>query len=655
MKSPILYTKSLAFGDCICATPTVRKLSQVYNQKVTVYSHFPEVFRNLKYVSSSHDIKNVSDHELEILKAENDVHITFGKIGQKVKLSDERGTEMKHAIMDIRQYHAIDLGFMLKADEMHCDFVPDPEAKFPNFLPENYVCLHPFKNWPSRTWNPERWNELATKLLENGTSVVIIGRDSSNDSMISYLKSKGFDDRVMNEVDSRKAAKIHDARVIDLTNRTSISEAWKVINGSKCLVTMDSGILHLAGTTHVNIVQLGSSIDPEFRAPYRYGSQKYRYAYVGGSCKTFCASNMKFYLRDWEHGYDGATPIQSVPLIDTCLEHRPSFDCHPSAQEAFDAMMDIMINPSWELALPKIEFLPIPAMQEIVKVQSGPLGDTIGALAVIDSYSAGKKITVICKNGKDHFSKSYPNMTFLDHEMEPELKSSGKWELEGKEYDSFQRIFYKFEKPLMQGYAEQLQVKKWNRPKIDVKAGERPIKGKYVCFSMHSTAQGKFWNRPQGWDALCRMLRKEGLTPVCIDRHESFGIEGWWNVSPSSCVRRHGLDLSEMTNYINHCEFFIGISSGLAWVAHAVGKPVVLISGITSKDNEFSDDTLRIINEEVCHGCINQPDKHKFDSENWLWCPVNAGTKRQFECTRTISPELVFERIKEWKNKFITE
>ena len=90
-----------------------------------------------------------------------------------------------------------------------------------------------------------------------------------------------------------------------------------MINHSVCVVTMDSGILHLAGTTDAWIVQLGSSIHPEFRAPYRQGSQDYKYRYVKGTCNLHCASDMKYYLRDWEVGYDGGTPIQSVPLIDS--------------------------------------------------------------------------------------------------------------------------------------------------------------------------------------------------------------------------------------------------------------------------------------------------------------------------------------------------
>ena len=141
------------------------------------------------------------------------------------------------------------------------------------------------------------------------------------------------------------------------------------------------------------------------------------------------------------------------------------------------------------------------------------------------------------------------------------------------------------------------------------------------------------------------MLRKSGITPVCIDRHESFGSDGNWNPSPKSCVKKHGMNLDEMLRYIEHCEFFIGLSSGLSWVAHAAGKPVVMISGVTSEDNEFKENTLRFINKSVCHGCINKKE-YEFDPGDWLWCPIHKGTERQFECSKTITPEQVFDDIK---------
>lgn len=651
MKNPAFYTASLAIGDCISATPTIRKLSEVYNRKVVVFSHHPDIFSRLPYVERSEDVKDfITLDKSEKLRAEFDLHYSFWKMGQKVQLSDDRGIEMKHAIIDIRQYHAIDNGFTLLPDEMHCDFVPDHNEEIPE-LPENYICLHPFKNWSSRTWSDSNWEDLLDNLTKMGIPVVIIGKDSLDQKLLQYLRDgvRGETDvRVFDEIENRKSLSILDSGIIDLTNRTTLSQAWKIINKSKCVVTMDSGILHLAGTTDTHIIQLGSSINPYFRAPYRKGKQDYKYSYVHGSCNIFCASNMKYSLRDWEFGCNGGTPIQCVTLIDTCLEKKETFECHPTSKRVLE-----------EIA--RVYNLPDPIKNEsapesdgennrcLVKIHSKSLGDQIGALTAISEFSKGKEVYVVCTLHESIFSNSYPNLHFLPYETQVDLNTStGHWEIPNYDikFKEYKILEYQFEKPLIKGYAEQLGITNWKRPKIDLHLGERPIKSKYVCFSMHSTAQAKHWNYPEGWDKLCRMLRKEGITPVCIDRFPGFGTEGWWNDVPPASVKKQGLSLEEMTNYIHHAEFFIGISSGLSWVAHALGKKVVMISGVTSEDNEFEEDTIKILNKNVCHGCINKRSDW-FDPSDWLWCPLYKNTERQFECTKTISPEEVFQKIRE--------
>lgn len=286
--------------------------------------------------------------------------------------------------------------------------------------------------------------------------------------------------------------------------------------------------------------------------------------------------------------------------------------------------------------------------RSLIRISSASLGDTIGAMSVIDSYryKNNKEVSVICNLSDEYFHNSYSDIKkiYPHNSISEYVPDINKWVIDGIEYDEYKEIVYKFDIPLMEGYAQQLDVKEWNRPKIDAFISERPIKSKYICFSMHSTAQSKHWNYEGGWDQLCRMLRKSGITPVCIDVHERFGTEGNWNPVPKSCVKKNGMNLKQMTNYINHSEFFIGLSSGLSWVAHALGKPVVMISGVTTEDNEFSEDTVRLINKDVCHGCINNT-QHKFDSGDWFWCPLHKGTEKHFECTKTITPEQVFNSL----------
>jgi hypothetical protein len=36
----------------------------------------------------------------------------------------------------------------------------------------------------------------------------------------------------------------------------------------------------------------------------------------------------------------------------------------------------------------------------------------------------------------------------------------------------------------------------------------------------------------------------------------------------------------------------------------------------------------------------------KFDKGDWNWCPEHKGTPRQFECHKSITPEMVINQIK---------
>jgi autotransporter strand-loop-strand O-heptosyltransferase len=148
------------------------------------------------------------------------------------------------------------------------------------------------------------------------------------------------------------------------------------------------------------------------------------------------------------------------------------------------------------------------------------------------------------------------------------------------------------------------------------------------------------------------MIRTAGYTPVVIEKDELFGVGPEWNGLPKKAQKKIGLDLKETINLIEHSEFFIGLSSGLSWLAHALGKPVAMISNFTEDWHEFdilTKDYKRIVNKSVCHGCWNRVGiEYEFDVNDWYWCPRHRGTSRQFECHTSITPEYVFNEIKNW-------
>jgi autotransporter strand-loop-strand O-heptosyltransferase len=182
-------------------------------------------------------------------------------------------------------------------------------------------------------------------------------------------------------------------------------------------------------------------------------------------------------------------------------------------------------------------------------------------------------------------------------------------------------------------------------PQIVLEDESRPIPEPYVCIAAQSTTQSKYWNNPHGWREIVTFLKEAGYRVICIDQKPVHGHGLVWNHLPYGAEDETGdRPLSERARWLRHADFFIGLSSGLSWLAWAAGTPVVMISGFTHPTNEFAT-PYRVINYHACNGCWNDPH-HRFDHKDFLWCPRHANTPRQFECTRLITAEQVKQTIR---------
>lgn len=740
MKLPAFLTTTPSIGDFICSTPTIKKLAKTYGTKVLVISPNPGLLKNNPFVSESININSV---DVSLLEKDYDIHRSFHLLGKR----DSLGIEFKHAMCDIRQFHAKDLGFMLTPNELSCDYFPDSEESCMEgiSLPEKYVVIHPAQSWDSRTWDIGKWQILCDELAKSKIFVVSIGKNSGEYSL--HLQQ------------DKPAFKLDIKYGIDLTNKTTLDQSWHILNRSQTVVTMDSGILHLAGTTDTHIIQLGSSIDPYFRAPYRNGSQKYKYKYVLGSCKIHCASNLSYSLRDWHN-------IQAVTLIHTCLENKPEFECKPNPLSVLTEVINVYNGKNIEsessyfyegvdnsLDLKSVEFnLPKFDVDIQVSFRKGPevavngddrdlrlfnvkfiddenqkilhessirinhwtkasrkyytkwriivshseeilheevidlssknvmislfntaLGDSVAWLPYCDEFRKlhGCILTVETPHHKI-FSKSYPEIEwvpFMDYTLEDdkfyawyEIAYGPKvWEDHVEEMKIINKNF-RIGKGLL--FSDKLSI--WDehriprdphtirlaevatdvlgmkfmeiRPNlINPRPNEKPYDQKFICISEFASAPGlKEWNNKIGWEKLVDKLTSLGFKVVSISKEKS---------NLKNVIKRNGdIDLAERIWYLHNCEFFIGVSSGLSWLAWACGKKTVMISGATQPWNEFQEDNIRIINKEGCHGCWNSDEhRHKFACFHGSLCPEN----KNFECTRKISPNLVIDRMHE--------
>ncbi len=148
----------------------------------------------------------------------------------------------------------------------------------------------------------------------------------------------------------------------------------------------------------------------------------------------------------------------------------------------------------------------------------------------------------------------------------------------------------------------------------------RSIEEPYVCIGVQTSSPATSW------------LNADGCTQV-VEHLKSLGYRVE-NVSGEH-------SLSDQINRLAYADFFIGVSSGLSWLARAVDIPVVLISGITARWYEF-DTPYRVYNPLVCHGCFNEYYRAYGEP---VKCFLFKRTDRAFECSKNISARQVISAV----------
>jgi autotransporter strand-loop-strand O-heptosyltransferase len=289
----------------------------------------------------------------------------------------------------------------------------------------------------------------------------------------------------------------------------------------------------------------------------------------------------------------------------------------------------------------------------LIQFPVGTLGDTVGWFPYAVKFQEQHKCRLTCGMAEKLiplFRDAYPDITFLPHEeVKPE-----------RYYATYSMGLFFDDKDLVlqpcdfryvglhrtAGYilgVDPTEVP----PRVSLSDDSRPIAEPYVCIGVQSTTQSKYWNNPTGWFEIIRFLKDAGYRVICIDQKATHGTGLVWNHLPNGAEDQTGdRPITERARWLRHSEFYVGLSSGLSWLAWASGTPVVMISGFTHPLNEFAT-PYRVINYHTCNGCWNDPHL-RFDHGDFLWCPRHKNTPRQFECTRLITVDHVkatIERI----------
>jgi len=163
---------------------------------------------------------------------------------------------------------------------------------------------------------------------------------------------------------------------------------------------------------------------------------------------------------------------------------------------------------------------------------------------------------------------------------------------------------------------------------------------KQISIAIHGTCQAKYWNNPTGWQEVVDWCKGEGYEVLLLSA-EPENYMG--NSRPTGVkVLPHG-PIEGVIEELAASAAFVGIGSGLTWLAWATGTPTVLVSGFSEDYTEMQGIARVGAPAGKCAGCFNS---HRLDPADWNWCPVNKDTQRQFECSKSISAKRVIDALK---------
>jgi autotransporter strand-loop-strand O-heptosyltransferase len=285
----------------------------------------------------------------------------------------------------------------------------------------------------------------------------------------------------------------------------------------------------------------------------------------------------------------------------------------------------------------------------MVQLPVGTIGDSIGWFSYVERCQLKHKCKLICVMTPwiaTLVKDQYPNITFIAPEETVKFRPYASY---------YMGLFFRGDvdnQPIDFRYIGLHRTAGWILgvdpeevpPRFDLSA-PRQIEEPYVCIAVQSSSQAKYWNNPQGWHDVVKFLKDSGYRVLCMDRDRVHGQGLVWNHIPHGCEDFTGnRPLQERINIIKDADFFIGVSSGLSWLAWGCQVPVVMISGFTNPTNEFYT-PYRVINFHTCNSCWNDM-RVDFDHFDFLWCPRHKGDPQHFECTRVISAQQVINVIK---------
>lgn len=289
----IIVLRALQLGDLLCAVPAFRKLRQIYPHAHIALVGLPwsKIFRDRfsSYIDEfiefpgypglperSADVAAFPDFLQKIQKRNFDLALQWHGSGSYVNSivslfgakacggfyvpgewcpNDQLFVPFPEQGHEIERLLKIFFPEEIPADETRLEFpLSENDQQELSSLPDlkslhsDFVCVHAGSRLLSRRWAPERFAQVADRLIDKGLDVVLTG--SSDESPTVQSVSRNIRGRHFN-----------------LAGRTSLGAVGALLSKAKLLVSNDTGVSHIASAVSCPSIIINTGSDASRWSP----------------------------------------------------------------------------------------------------------------------------------------------------------------------------------------------------------------------------------------------------------------------------------------------------------------------------------------------------------------------------------------------------
>jgi heptosyltransferase-2 len=164
----------------------------------------------------------------------------YGLVNRVIKKIDRKKGMVNRYLNILNNEYTTDLQPSFNINDSHKKI----EEKYS--INKKYIVICPDAEYgPAKKWPVQNWVNLACNLITN-YQVVFVGLDTSIKNKINSLES---------------------TNIINLIGKTSLKDVVEVLSNAKCVVSNDSGLMHLSSAVDVPIVGIYGSSSPKYTPP----------------------------------------------------------------------------------------------------------------------------------------------------------------------------------------------------------------------------------------------------------------------------------------------------------------------------------------------------------------------------------------------------